>query len=264
MNQTTVESTEPLGRNFAAEFVATAVLMLAGPGLIVLGGEDIGTLEIAVGFGAAVALAIGVLGAVANPMFSLALFFARAITLREALTDWAGQILGAVFGGLLIFGLNDTTRFSGGTSGWEPSDDVDLGVDLGIHLTGFSEMGVVLAAEFVIGAIVTVVLLSAIGQQRSNGAMAAFVGLGYGVGMLFLLGLSGGGINPARSLGAAIFADTDPNALGQVWLFILVPIASAFAGMLVWLAIDDATIDDTIFDDTLLDDAVDAVEDLVD
>ncbi len=263
MNETAVDS-ESIGRNFAAEFVATTIVMLAGPGLIVLGGDDIGTLEVAVGFGAAVALAIGVIGAVANPMFSLALLFARAITPREAAVDWAGQITGAVFGGLLIFGLNDTDRFSAGTTGWEPTDDVDLGVDLGIHLTGFSELGVVLAAEFVIGAIVTVVLLSSISQQRSNGAMAAFTGLAYGVGMLFLFGLSGGGINPARSLGAAIFADTDPNALGQVWLFILIPIASAFAGMLVWLAIDDATIDDTIFDDTLLDDAVDAVEDLVD
>lgn len=258
MNDSTV------GRNFAAEFVATTIVMLGGPGLMVLGGDDVGTLEIAVGFGASVALAIGVIGALANPMFSLALLFARAITLKEAAVDWAGQIVGAVFGALLIFGLNDTSRFGTGTTGWEPTDDVDTGVDLGIHLSGFSELGVVLAAEFVIGAIVTVVLLSSISQQRANAAMAAFTGVAYGVGMLFLLGISGGGINPARSIGMAIFADTDPNALGQIWLFVLVPVASAFAGLLVWLAVDEATIDDTIFDDTIVDDVADAVEDLVD
>ena len=89
MNDSTV------GRNFAAEFVATTIVMLGGPGLMVLGGDDVGTLEIAVGFGASVALAIGVIGALANPMFSLALLFARAITLKEAAVDWAGQIVGA-------------------------------------------------------------------------------------------------------------------------------------------------------------------------
>jgi aquaporin Z len=252
-------ATDRAGRNFAGEFVATTIVMLGGPGLVVLGGDSIGTLELAIGFGVSIALAIGVIGAVANPMFSLALLFARAISPREAAVDWAGQFVGGAFGALLVFGMNDTTRFTSGTNGWEPANDVEPGVDLGIHLSGFGSLGVVLAAELIIGAIVTVVLLSSISQQRSNATMAAFTGAAYGLAMLFLVGISGGGINPARSLGTALFADTDPNALTQVWAFVLVPIASAFAGMLVWLAIDDATVDDTIFDDTILDDAADAV-----
>ena len=51
----------------------------------------------------------------------------------------------------------------------------------------------------------------------------------------------------------AIFADTDPNALGQVWVFVLVPMLASFAGLLVWLAISEATIDDTILDETFVD-----------
>jgi aquaporin Z len=247
------------GRNVAAEFVGTTIVMLGGPGLLVLGGDELGPLSVAVGFGLAIAISIGVIGAVANPMFSLALWFSKAITTREALTDAAGQLLGGIFGAALIFGLNDATRYAAGTNGWEPTDDVGTGVDLGLHLTGFSELGVVIGAELVISTIVVVVLLSSISQQRSNGAMAAFTGAAYALGTLFLLGISGAGMNPARSLGSAIFADTDPNALGQVWAFIVVPIAAAFAGMLVWLAIDDATIDDTVFDDTVLEDLTDAV-----
>lgn len=240
-------------RNAFAEFVGTTIVMLGGPGLLILGDESIGTLGVAIGFGAAVAIAIGVIGAVANPMFTLALLFSRGITRSEAITDWIGQFLGGVFGAALIFGMNDTTRFTAGTTGWEPTSDV------GIQITGWSTLGTAMAAELVIGTIVTVVLLSSISQQRANSAMAAFTGLAYGVGTLFLLGISGAGINPARSLGAAIFADTDPNALGQVWLFIVVPIVAAFAGTLVWLAIDDATIDDTMFDDTFLEDVADKV-----
>ena len=78
---------------------------------------------------------------------------------------------------------------------------------------------------------------------------------------LFLFEISGAGINPARSLGAAIFGDVDPNALGQVWVFIVSPIAAALAGTFIWLAIDDATIDDTIFNDSILEDIVDKISD---
>lgn len=247
------------GRNIAAEFVGTSIVMLGGPGLIVLGGEEIGTLGVAIGFGLAVAISIGVIGAVANPMFSLALWFSKGITIREAATDWVGQLLGAVFGSAVIFGLNDATRYSVGTNGWEPTDQIDTGVDLGVHLSGFSELGVVIAAELVLATMVVVVLLSSISQQRSNSTMAAFTGAAYALATLFLLGISGAGLNPARSLGMAIFADADPNPLAQVWVFVVVPIVAAFAGVLVWLAIDDATIDDTVFDDSILETASDAI-----
>lgn len=248
-----------IGRLVGAEFVGTTIVMLGGPGLIVLGTGEIGSLGIAVGFGLSVAISIGVIGAVANPMFSLALWFAKAITTREAVSDWVGQFLGAIFGAAIIFGLNDSSRFSRGTNGWEPTDSIDAGVEVGVHLSGFSELGVVLAAELALATIVVVVLLSAISQQASNVAVAGFTGAAYTVATLFLLEISGSGLNPARSVAAAIFADTDPNALGQVWVFVVIPIVAAFAGMLVWLAIDDATIDDTVFDDSVLEDMSDAL-----
>ena len=155
--------------------------------------------------------------------------------------------------------MNDTTRFVTGTNGWEPSTDVAPGIDLGVHLTGFANLGVVLAAELGLGTLLVVVLLSSITQQRASAAAAAFTGAAYAVSMMFLMPISGGGLNPARSLGMAIFADTHPNALGQVWPFLVVPVVAAFAGLLVWLSIDEASVDDTIFDDTLVESAVDAV-----
>lgn len=246
------------GRNVAAEFVGTTIVMLGGPGLIILGDESLGALGVSIGFGLSLAIAIGVIGAVTNPMFSLALWFAKAITAKEAMADWIGQLLGGIFGAALIFGLADTERFAAGTNGWEPRSDFSL------QLTGFQTLGKVIAGEFVLGTILVVVLLSSISQQRTNSAMAAFTGAAYALGTLFLLGISGAGLNPARSLGMAIFADTDPNALGQVWVFVLIPALAAFAGMLVWLAIDDATIDDTIFDDSILEDVADRVAEAID
>lgn len=243
----------PIGRIAAAEFVGTTIVMLGGPGLIVLGGDEIGRVGVALGFGIATAIAIGVIGAVANPMFSLALWFGRSITGRELFGDWIGQVLGGLFGAAVIFGLNDTDRFATGTNGWEPSSD------FGAPLTSFQQLGVVLAAELVLATIVVVVLLTSVKEQRSNAASAAFTGGAMTLAALFLMPISGVGVNPARSIGMAVFADTDPNALGQLWPFVVVPLIAAFAGVLTYVAIDDSTIDDTVFDDTILEQASDAV-----
>jgi aquaporin Z len=232
-------------RLIAAEFTGTTLVMLGGPGVIVLGGGSIGTLEVAVGFGVAMAVAIGVIGAVANPILSLALYLARQITPREAVSDWIGQFLGGIFGAALIFGLNDADRVPSAANGWDHS--------------GFAELGTVLAAELVLSVVLVVVLLLAVSQRLSTASVAAFTGATYALAMLFLLRIDGGGVNPARSLGSAIFADTDPNALGQVWAFIVVPVVGTFGGLVLWLLIDEATIDETVFDDTLVETASDAV-----
>src|SRR5829696_8329755 len=126
------------GRNVAAEFVGTTIVMIGGPGLIVIG------------FGLATAISIGAIGAVANPMFSFALWFARGIRGSELLFDWLGQFLGALFGALVLFGLNDADRFTAGINGWQPGDSVPPGVDLDLHVTGFANLGVVMGAELLV------------------------------------------------------------------------------------------------------------------
>ena len=82
--------------------VSLLCLLLVLVVFLVLGDESIGTLGVAVGFGASMAIAIGVIGAVANPMFTLALWFSRGITRAEATADWTGQFLGAIFGAILV------------------------------------------------------------------------------------------------------------------------------------------------------------------
>ena len=232
-------------RLIAAEFAGTTIVMLGGPGLMVLGGGSIGALEAALGFGLAMAIAIGVIGAVANPIFSLALFLARQISPRESVSDWIGQLLGGIFGAALVFGINDTDRVPSAANGWDHS--------------GFAELGSVLAAELVLSVVVVLVLLSAVSQRLATTSVAAFTGAAYGMAMLFLMRIDGGGINPARSIGSALFADTDPNALGQLWAFVVVPAVGAVGGLMLWLLIDEATIDDTVFDETLVETASDVV-----
>lgn len=233
----------PIARNVASELVATVVVMLCGPGLIVLGGAD--RLTAAIGFGLAAAIAIGALGAVANPAFSLALLVVREITPREATSDWIGQFAGGVIGGLIIFGIDDLTRSPVGANGWGRN--------------GFAELGSVVSAELVFGVLVVLVLLASMAQGLSRAAVAAFTGAAVTVAHLVVIPIDGGGLNPARSVGSALFTDVDPAALTQVWVFVLVPLVASVAAVFVWLLIDDAEVDDTIFDETFVDDAHDAI-----
>lgn len=243
------EAMSPM-RNMGSELVATVLLMLAGPGLLVLGPAQISTLAVAVAFGGALAIAIGVIGAVANPALSLAMLIVREISPRELVEDWTGQFAGGIIGAGVIWGINDQSRASVGSTGWDAG--------------GFSELGSVVAAELVFTIVVVVVMLSAISNQLSTAAIATFTGLAYGLGMLVLLNISGGGMNPARSLGSAIFTDTDPGALGQVAVFVILPLVAAVAGVFVWLAIDDAEVDDTLFDETFVDTLGDRIDGTVD
>lgn len=237
-------------RNVGTEAFATTLLMLAGPGVIVLSAGHLDTLGVALSFGAALAIAIGVIGAVANPALSLALMVVKEISPREAIEDWLGQFSGAILGAALIWGMNDSTRSLVGSNGWDRG--------------GLSELGSVIAGELVFTIVLVVVFLSAVSQGLSKSAIAAFTGLTYALGHLVLLGISGGGMNPARSLGSAIFSDGDPNPLGQVVVFILVPLVAAIAAVFIWLAVDEADVDDTMFDNTIIDTIGDKIDGTVD
>lgn len=242
---TTAPTASPVARNVVTEFVATALVVLAGPGSLVLSDGDVGTLGAALAFGLATALAIGVIGALGNPALTLAMLLTREIDLREAAGDWVGQLLGGIAGAAMIWGIDDRTGAVLGVNGWDRN--------------GLAGPGAVIAAELVFVVVVVVVLLSAVGQGMTRAAVAGFTGAAAAVGYLVTIGVSGGGLNPARSLGSAIFADTDPGALGQVWVFVLVPLVGAVAAVFVWLAIDEATVDDTVFDDTVIDDLADGL-----
>jgi aquaporin Z len=49
-------------------------------------------------------------------------------------------------------------------------------------------------------------------------------------------------VNPARSLGAAVFSGSD--AMAQLWAFIVFPLIGAVVGVLVWLLVHDVGAED--------------------
>jgi aquaporin Z len=207
----------------AAEFVGTATLVFMGCGAVVLAGDAVGQLGIAFAFGLAiVAMAYGigpVSGCHINPAVSFAAFVAGRMSTSEMLFYWAAQFAGAVVGAsILVMIASGTPDFAIATSG--------LGQNgYGVHSLG--GYGVAAAAAFeVVATFIFVVVILGVTQKGSPSDMGGFA-IGLTLAAIHIVGIqvTGVSVNPARSLGPALFVMSD--AIQQVWLFLLVPMVGA-------------------------------------
>jgi len=226
---------------FAAEIVGTFVLMMVGPGTAILAADKMGTLGIALAFGLALlamAYTIGhVSGCHINPAVTLSFFISRKVTLVQAVYYWVAQVVGAFLGGLLLFiissgGDNDKTGVFA-SNGWGS----DIGVPFGI----WAAIGV----EIFFTALLIFVVLS----TTTKGYPVGFGGLAAGLTLAMIhlatIPVDNTSVNPARSIGTAIFGGGD--ALGQLWVFIIFPLVGAVLGLLIWLLVHDENLESTVF-----------------
>jgi aquaporin Z len=246
------------GRVLSAELVGTAVLMLAGLGAIVLGDSSLGVLGIGLAFGIALLAMMYVVGPVSgchlNPAVTLALLLTRRVSRRHALYAVIGQVVGAILGAALVLGIasgrDGFERGPFGANGWDRD--------------GLSGLGATIVAEILFTALLVLVMLVVTVRFVDAEIAGLAVGLTYAMAHLVTYTVDGTGLNPARSLGAAIFADADPNALGQLWAFIVFPLIGAVVGVVVWLLVDDSELEDTMLDTDFLRAARNTADDLVD
>ncbi len=115
--------------------------------------------------------------------------------------------------------------------------------------TASAASGATIIVEIVFTALFVWVVLSTTTSRFSPGMGGLVAGLTLTLIHLVTIPVDNTSVNPARSLATAIFADTDPNALGQVWAFIIFPLVGSVLGVLLFLLIDD----DTKLEDTMLD-----------
>ena len=246
------------GRVFAAELIGTAVLVLCGPGAAILAGDRIGVLGIALAFGFALLVMAYVIGPISgchiNPAVTLAMWLIRKITIKRACYSWAGQVVGGIFGAAIIFGI------ASGRDGYER----DGFASNGWGRDGFSGLGATIVVEIVFTALLVLVILGTTGPKFAAGFNGLTAGLTLALIHLVTIPIDNTSVNPARSLATAIFADTDPNALGQLWAFILFPMVGAVVGVFVWLLVDDSRLEDTRLDTDFLRTARDRLDDVVD
>lgn len=220
-----------LDRRYVAEFAGTLALVLVGCGSIAIGGlsgsSPAGVFQIALAFSFTVigmAYSIGqISGAHLNPAVTVAMWVAGRMQEKDVLGYIVAQVLGGIAGAgvlvLLLWSKNQTITLTGlnlGQTGWGSG--------------GYSVFSALLA-EFIGTLIFTLVIL----ESTASKFIGAMAGLCIGFTLLALhlvfFNITGLSVNPARSFGPAIWVMG--NALNQVWLFILAPLAGgAVAGWL--------------------------------
>jgi aquaporin Z len=245
------------GRIFAAEFVGTAVLVLCGPGTAILA-PQIGQLGIALAFGFALLVMAYVVGHVTgcniNPAVTLGMLLTRKLTLREAVYYWVAQVLGGIFGAAIVYGI------ASGRDGFQRGNFASNGFDR----DGFSGLGAAIIVEIVFTALLVYAVLATTTRSFAPGFGGLVAGITLALIHLVTIPVDNTSVNPARSIATAIFADTSPSALGQLWVFIIFPMVGAVLGVFVWLLTDPASLEDTMFDTEILRDARDKLDNVID
>ncbi len=212
----------PLHHRLAAEVLGTALLVFFGPGSAVVSSYQNGaiTLEgIAAANGIIVMAMIYSLGHISgahfNPAVTIAFSIFRHFQLREILPYIAAQCAGAILGAFVLWALFGSAIDSG-VNGPSGTDMQTFGM----------EVVLTFCLMFVITAVAT--------DVRAVGSAAA-IAIGATVFFDVLLGgpISGGSMNPARSLGPAIVA----GKLSDYWIYLTAPVIGAALGALAYTSV---------------------------
>lgn len=216
----------------SAEFFGTFWLVLGGCGSAVLAaafpGVGIGLLGVSFAFGLTVltmAYAVGsISGGHFNPAVSLGLAVAGRFDFRELIPYWIAQIGGAVAAAAVLYLIASGKADFTGVKGFASNGYGDLSPG------GYALMAA-LIAEVLFTAFFIIIILGATSSSPAGFAPIA-IGLGLTLIHLVSIPITNTSVNPARSTGVAVFAET--AALGQLWLFWAAPLAGAVIGAFVW------------------------------
>lgn len=214
-----------------AEFIGTFTLVFLGCGAAVIAGSVVGVLGIAFAFGLAlIGMAYGI-GAVSgchiNPAVSLGALIAGRMSSGDFIQYVIAQCLGAIVGAGVLYMIAsgkiagyDVAKSGLGQNGWGPA-----------YLGGYG-----LGAAFLFEVVATFLFVVVILGSTGNGAASAMAGLAIGLTLVVIhivgIQITGVSVNPARSLGPALFAGS--GALSQLWLFIVAPLIGAAAAGFVF------------------------------
>jgi aquaporin Z len=221
-----------MSKKIFAEVIGTFILVLFGCGSAVLMGAQIGMLGISLAFGLAIVAAAYGLGAISgahlNPAVSLGMVAAGRMSVGDFIAYAIAQTAGAILGAAVLYLI---------ASG---QADYDLAVNgLGQNGYGAGYLGEYsLTAALVFEAVMTFLFVTVILGATGAGSAAGFAGLAIGLTLaaIHLVGINvtGVSVNPARSIGPALFVGG--NALTQLWVFIVAPLAGGVLAGIVYKA----------------------------
>ena len=220
---------------FFAELFGTFVLVFGGCGTALFG--HVGFLGVAIAFGlTVVAMAYGIghiSGAHLNPAVSFGVWANGRMSFKEMLWYWLAQFIGGIIAGALLLVI--WNAIGAGPTGVFASNGFG---DAFQAVNGGDYQAISMGGAFLVEALLTFVFLMVIlGVTDSSHANGKFGGLAIGLTLVLIhlisIPLTNTSVNPARSLGVALFSNCEGwCAMGQVWLFIVAPlVGAALAGV---------------------------------
>lgn len=215
-------------KKYLAELVGTFVLTFLGCGTAMFLGCDTpaGVVGTAIAFGlTVVAMAYtvgGISGCHINPAITLAVALSKRMTWKDACGYWVGQLLGGILAGACLLLLTNVVAAPDLTGGLGTNGVANAGGVGGAFL-------VEVIATFIF---VLVVLGTTDGKVGAGNLAGLAIGLTLILVHLVCINLTGTSVNPARSIGPALFAGGE--ALCNVWVFICAPLVGAALSALVW------------------------------
>ena len=215
-------------KKYLAEMLGTMVLVLMGCGTAVSLGCTNADPETVVGTAAAFGLAVvamaytigGVSGCHINPAITLGVLLSGRMNGKDAGMYILFQCIGACIGALLLYVLTASVTGLAGTGANDLQD-------------GVSAIGGLLA-EIIFTAVFVFVVLGA--TSKTNGATNNLAGLAIGLSLVLVhlvcIRYTGTSVNPARSLGPALFQGG--GALTNLWIFIVGPFIGGAIAAWIW------------------------------
>jgi MIP family channel proteins len=210
-------------RRYLAEFVGTFGIVFAPVALAAtagLKGGASGLLPAALVSGLAVLAMVYALGHISaahfNPAVTLGFAVAKRFPWRYLLPYWAAQVLGGICAAGVVTML--------------------FGAGFGTHVPSSVSPTHAIALEALITFFLMLVIISVATDRRVNGAIPGLaIGLTVVFGVMIGGPVTGGSMNPARSLGPALFAGGP--ALSSYWIYVVGPALGAVVASLLYEAL---------------------------
>jgi len=220
-------------KKYFAELFGTFVLTFLGCGAAVslnCGTDTASVVGTAFAFGlAVVAMAYtigGISGCHINPAITLGVFLSGRMNGKDAGMYMLFQVFGAIIAAALLALLVST----------DPG--LARGTATGANACASENVVNGLLAEIILTFIFVMVVLGA--TAKTNGATNNFAGLAIGLSLILIhlvgINYTGTSVNPARSIGPALFEGG--KALEQIWVFIVGPLVGGALAAGCWKMID--------------------------
>ncbi|MDD6436924.1 MAG: MIP family channel protein [Prevotella sp.] len=239
-------------KRYLAEMFGTMVLVLMGCGAAVSLGCDNSVPSSVVGTAFAFGIAVlamcytigGISGCHINPAITFGVYLSGKMSAKDAGYYMLFQVIGGLIGAAVLYIL---VVLAGGDLAGSAlgANDLQTVVTASGESQQVSALGG-LAAEFFFTCVFVLVVLGA--TSKTNGATNNFAGLAIGFALVMVhlacIRYTGTSVNPARSIGPALFAqlsDGHFTALTNLWIFIIGPMAGGALAALLWKVIDPET-----------------------